>query len=212
MQSLSAVLGPDRGALVAWEAQTVSEGQPKSDAITGVAVKQAGASHTFHSAQALETIPPLGTGHYVDAPGVRAGLTADGRLTVAWTGYTDPRFVVRAADLPSGSFRFGTPTTLTDATVDTILADLAVGPTGNATTVAVLAGIRGNDPVDPKGATLRACTRAATATTFAPCAAVTDGTTVPQDVSATYVPAPTPRAILAWRSVGPEEAIATAHE
>jgi hypothetical protein len=27
-----------------------------------------------------------------------------------------------------------------------------------------------------------------------------------------YAPTPTPRAILAWRSVGPEEAIATAHE
>lgn len=212
VRSLSAVLGPDRGALVAWEAQDVGEGQPESDAIVSVAVKQAGASHTFHSAQTLETIPPLGTGHYVAAPGVRAGLTADGRLTVAWTGYTDPRFVVRAADLPSGSFRFGTPATLTGATTDTILGDLAVGPSGNATTVAVLAGLRGNDPVNPKGATLQACTRAATATAFAPCAAVTDGTTVPQDVSAAYAPTPTPRAILAWRSVGPQEAIATAHE
>src|SRR4029077_2866106 len=49
VRAISAVLTPNRGAAVAWEAQSVDEGTPESPATVDAATKAAGASPHFRS-------------------------------------------------------------------------------------------------------------------------------------------------------------------
>src|SRR4051812_20407088 len=123
VRAIAAVLTADRAAAVAWEAQSVSEGTPGSPATVDATFKEAGASHHFHSSQRLATVPALATGHYVGARGVKVVLSADGRITAAWTGFANGRFVARAADL--SDFRFVGAQTVSDPAVDAVLSDLA---------------------------------------------------------------------------------------
>jgi hypothetical protein len=69
-------------------------------------------------------------------------LAPDGRITAAWTAFSNGRFVVSAAEL--SDFRFVGAQTVSDPTVDAVLADLDAGP---ASTLAVAweTGVAGND-------------------------------------------------------------------
>jgi hypothetical protein len=172
VRAISAVLTSDRAAAVAWEAQTVSEGQPESAATVDATFKDAGASHHFHSSQRLATVPALTTGHYVGERGVKVVLSADGRITAAWTGYVNGRFVVRAAEL--SGFRFVGAQTLSSPAEDAVLSDADAGP-ASALAVAWETGAAGNDPgVGTAG--LAAALRAPGAPAFAPAESIEQGT------------------------------------
>jgi hypothetical protein len=172
VRAISAVLTPDRAAAVAWEAQSVSEGTPGSRATVDATFKAAGASHHFHSAQRLATVPALATGHYVGERGVKVALSADGRITAAWTGFANGRFVVRAADL--SDFRFVGAQTVSDPGTDAVFSDLAAGP-GSAFAVLWETGAAGNDPgVGTLG--LAAALRAPGAPAFGPAESIEQGT------------------------------------
>src|SRR4051794_33609277 len=87
---LSASLGADRRAVVAWVDQPVNEGGTNTKARI-VAVTRT-ASHGFGTPKVLETYPDL---RVVSGVGVKTAFTAGGRGVIAWTGAT----AVRAAFL-----------------------------------------------------------------------------------------------------------------
>jgi hypothetical protein len=143
VRAISAVLTPNRGAAVAWEAQDVSEGTPESPATVDASTKAAGARHHFRSSQRLGRVPTLATGQYVSGRAVRVVRSADGRITAAWTAFAGDRFVVQAAGLSGARFRTGV--TVSDPAVDSILADLDAGPSSELA-LAWRTGVAGTDP------------------------------------------------------------------
>jgi hypothetical protein len=143
VRAISAVLTPNRGAAVAWEAQSVDEGTPESPATVDASTKAAGASHHFRSSQRLGRVPTLATGQYVSERAVKVVRSADGRITAAWTAFAANRFVVQAAGLSGARFRTGV--TVSDPAVDSILADLDAGPSSELA-VAWRTGVAGTDP------------------------------------------------------------------
>ena len=143
VRAISAVLTPNRGAAVGWEAQAVGEGTPESAATVDATTKAAGASHHFHSSQRLGRVPALETGRYVSERAVKLVRSADGRIAAAWTTYVNGRFVVQASALSGSRFRPGQ--TVSDPTVDSILADLDAGPSSELA-VAWRTGVAGTDP------------------------------------------------------------------
>jgi len=172
VRAISAVLTPERAAAVTWEAQDVNEGTPGSRATVDATFKAGGASHHFHSAQRLATVPALSTGHYVGERGVKVVLSADGRITAAWTGFAGGRFVVRAAEL--SDFRFVGAQTVSDPAMDAVFSDLAAGP-GSALAVLWETGAAGNDPgVGTRG--LAVALRAPGAPAFGPAESIEQGT------------------------------------
>jgi hypothetical protein len=186
------VLTANRAAAVAWEAQDVNEGTPESAATVDASFKAAGATHHFHSAQRLATVPALATGHYVGERAVKVALTPDGRITAAWTGYENGRFVVRAADV--SGFRFVAAQRLSDPAVDAVLADLDAGP-GSALAVAWRTGVAGNDP-GTGTAGLDAALRAPGAPAFGPPETIEQGT--PALGAVLRFDPSTGRAVAAW--------------
>ena len=80
---LSASLGGDRRAVVAWVDQPVNEGGTNTKARI-VAVTRT-ASHGFGTPKVLETYPDL---RVVSGVGVKTAFTAGGRGVIAWTGAT----------------------------------------------------------------------------------------------------------------------------
>jgi hypothetical protein len=142
VRAISAVLTPNRGAAVAWEAQSVDEGTPESPATVDASTKAAGASHHFRSSQRLGRVPTLATGQYVGERAVKVVRSADGRITAAWTAFAADRFVVQAAGLSGARFRTGA--TVSDPAVDSILADLDAGPSSELA-VAWRTGVAGTD-------------------------------------------------------------------
>jgi hypothetical protein len=195
VRNISAVLTPDRAAAVAWEAQDVSEGNPGSAATVDAAFKEAGASHHFHSAQRLATVPALSTGHYVGSRGVKLVISSDERITAAWTGYANGRFVVRAAEV--SGFRFVGTQTLSDPATDNVLNDIAVGPSSE-TAVVWQTGVAGVDAgVGPKG--LAAGMRDPSAASFDPAESVVTGTTA--DAAVVRFDPSTGRAVAAWNDL-----------
>jgi hypothetical protein len=192
VRATSAVLTANRAAAVAWEAQDVNEGTPESAATVDASFKAAGASHHFHSAQRLATVPALATGHYVGERAVKVVISQDGRVTAAWTAYANGRFVVRAADL--SGFRFVGAQTLSDPAVDAVLSDLDAGP-GSVLAIAWRAGVAG---VDPGTGTpgLDAALRAPGAPAFGPPETIEQGTTALGAVLR-FDPS-TGRAVAAW--------------
>jgi hypothetical protein len=172
VRAISAVLTSGRAAAVAWEAQDVNEGTPGSPATVDAAFKAGGASHHFHSAQRLATVPALATGHYVGERAVKVVLAPNGRITAAWTGYANGRFVVRAADL--SGFRFVAPQTLSDPAVDATFSDLDTGPSDEVA-VAWRTGVAGTDP-GTGTAGLDAALRAPGAPAFGPAETIEQGT------------------------------------
>jgi hypothetical protein len=160
--AISAVLTPDRAAAVAWSAQAISEGDAGSPATVDATFKAAGATRHFHSSQRLAFVPQLGSGHYVGERRVRLVLAPDGTIAAAWTAYQNGTFVVQTAELAGD--RVGAAQTVSDPTVDSVLADLDAGP---ASELAVLwrTGVAGNDPgTGPAG--VQAAVRAASVSAF----------------------------------------------
>jgi hypothetical protein len=189
------VLTADRAAAVAWEAQSVSEGTPGSAATVDATFKEAGASHHFHSSQRLATVPALATGHYVGARAVKLVLSRDERITAAWTGYANGRFVVRAADL--SDFRFVGVQTLSDPAVDAVFHDIDAGPSSELA-VAWETGVAGADAgVGTRG--LAAALRAPGAPAFAPAESVEQGTGA-LDATLRFDPS-TGRIVAAWNDL-----------
>jgi hypothetical protein len=142
VRAISAVLTPNRGAAVAWEAQSVDEGTPESPATVDASTKAAGATHHFRSSQRLGRVPTLATGQYVSARGVKVVRSADGRIAAAWTAFAGGRFVVQAAGLSGARFRPGV--TISDPAVDSIFSDLDAGPSSELA-VAWRTGVAGTD-------------------------------------------------------------------
>jgi hypothetical protein len=195
VRAISAVLTPDRAAAVAWEAQTVNEGTPGSAATVDATFKEGGASHHFHSSQRLATVPALSTGHYVGERGVKVVLSADGRITAAWTGFANGRFVVRAAEL--SGFRFVGAQTLSNPAEDAVLSDADVGP-ASALAVAWETGTAGNDRgVGAPG--LAAALRAPSAPAFGPAESIEQGTAA-LGAKVRFDPS-TGRLVAAWNDV-----------
>jgi hypothetical protein len=195
VRAISAVLTADRAAAVAWEAQDVNEGTPGSAATVEASFKAAGATHHFHSAQRLATVPALATGHYVGERGVKVVLSPDDRITAAWTGYANGRFAVRAADL--SGFRFVAAQTLSDPAVDAVLSDLDAGP-ASALALVWRTGVAG---VDAGTGTpgLDAALRAGGAPAFGPAETIEQGTAALNAVLR-FDPA-TGRAVAAWNDL-----------
>jgi hypothetical protein len=162
--SISAAIDDGRNAVVAWLGQRVSEGDVQSAATVKFAAAPAG--QPFSAQRMVEVIDVPGTGRYVTAPGVRTAIGADGRALLAWTGYQDGHFVVRAAPLTDSGL--GEQQIVSDPSADTVLAALSTGPGGEAVVLA-RQGIRGNDPTSPSGGvTLSAAARAPGQATFGP--------------------------------------------
>ena len=132
-----------RRVVAAWVAQAVSE----CDASPGeIAVAQAGAGGRFTRARRLARLRITGCGRYAREPGVAFARGPDGRVLIAWSGNEGARWVVRAGELGASGVT-GTAV-VSDRATDAVLADLAVGPGGEA--VVLLAdGVGGEDPTGP---------------------------------------------------------------
>ena len=150
-----------RRVVAAWVAQPINECVAHPGEI---AVAQAGPSGRFTRAQRLARLRITGCGRYARDPAVGFARGPDGRVLIAWSGNEGPRWVVRAGELgPSGVT--GTAV-VSDRASDAVLADLAVGPHGEA--VILLAdGVGGADPTGPQQRLL-AVTRASGAAFAAP--------------------------------------------
>ena len=186
---LSAALGDDGTTLVGWLGQRIGEGTPHTPAEIHVSLDGA----TEH----VETVPLLGTGHYVGQTGVEVAIARDGRALAAWTGFQEDRFVVRAAEA-----RPGAPVqVVSDATVDTVLADLATGGRGEAVVIG-LSGIRGSDPAGPRVAVgVVAAVRPPAEASFTGVETVAAPKDFREAVDVELVPG-TSRAVAVWRDLG----------
>ena len=194
---LSAGLGDDRRAVVAWSHQALSEGEA-GGAIVRAAAAPAGGR--FGRARVLETVR---VNRYIGGVGVRAAVARDGRPIVAWTGVLSGRFVVRAASV-EGS-RVGPAQLVSDPAQETVLSDLATGPRGEAVFIG-LQGPRGDDSPGP--VSLVAAARAPGAAAFgAP--EVIEGPGRYVDPRAAFDPA-TGRAVVVWTDFGRGAAITSA--
>jgi hypothetical protein len=189
-QQISAELGSQRRAVVAFGAQGIIEGEPEGPFRAWVATAPAGGR--FGARRRLETVAASGDGTYVAGGRVRAALRPGG-ATVAWTGREGDRFVVRAADVG------GDTQTVSAPGRHAVLGDLAGGPDGRLV-VAWIDGVRGATPVaDP---TVQAAIRPAGAAAFgAPEAVTAPGPRL--DVEGVDVELLAGgRAIATWRQIG----------
>jgi hypothetical protein len=140
-------------------------------------------------------VPALSTGHYVGSRGVKLVISRDERITAAWTGYANGRFVVRAADL--SGFRFVGAQTLSDPATDSVFHDIATGPSSEAAVVWET-GVAGTDAgVGPTG--LAAAVRDPNAAAFDPGESVVTGTPA-LDAVVRFDPS-TGRAVAAWNDL-----------
>jgi hypothetical protein len=145
----------DSGRLeVAWKTQRISEGESNEPAVVRFATAAPG--HGFGPQRTIETVGATGTGRYVSAPAVRLVPESGGRTLLAWTGFQDGHFVVRAADITNG--HRGTPQTLSPTTEDAVLGDAAARADG-AAVVLWRSGVQGADPVPGQLPTLYASHR-----------------------------------------------------
>jgi hypothetical protein len=177
----------DSGRLeVAWKTQRINEGESNTPAIVRFATAASG--HGFGPQRTLETVGgSVGTGRYVSAPAVRLLPEASGRTLLAWTGFQDGHFAVRAADLTGG--HLAGAQTLSPAGVDAVLGDAAVG-SGGAALIVWRTGVQGADPVPGSAQTVVASHRAAGAASFGDAEPVSDaGETVPTSPFAAVDPA-----------------------
>jgi hypothetical protein len=157
---ISAALGDGRRAVVAWLGQGVSEGDAGTPAKIEAAVAAPG--KRFGSARTLEVVNVTGTGRYVGQAGVLASISAHQRPLIAWTGFENDHFVMRAADVAGGT-EITSPQVVSDPTQDTVLSDAATTAGGQAVVVG-LQGLRGADAVGP--VSVVAATRVAGAPAF----------------------------------------------
>jgi hypothetical protein len=156
---ISAALGDGRRAVVAWVSQGVSKGDAGTPAMIRAAIAAPG--ERFGGEQTLEVVDVTGTGRYVGQAGVVASISAHHRPLIAWTGFQNDRFVVRAAEVAGR--RITGPQVVSDPSQDTVLSDAATTAGGQEVIVS-LQGLRGADPVGP--VSVVAATRAAGAPAF----------------------------------------------
>ena len=133
----------DRRVVAAWVAQQVEEcfAHPGE-----IAVAQAGKGGRFGRTRRLATLAITGCGRYASDPAVQFARAPDGRVLIAWSGNEGARWVVRAGEL--GAKRVESVAIVSDRASDAVLADLAVGPRGEA--IILLAnGVGGGDPTGP---------------------------------------------------------------
>jgi hypothetical protein len=152
----------DRGRLeVAWKAQRVSEGESVTPAIIRFATAAPG--HGFGPQRTVETVGASGAGRFVSAPGVRLVPEGGTRTLLAWTGFENGHFVVRATDVVDG--HRGAAQTLSPVTEDSVLGD-AAGRADGAAIVAWRSGVQGADPVPGQPPTVFVSRRDPRASTF----------------------------------------------
>jgi hypothetical protein len=195
--AFQAVLPGDGRAAVGWTSQAVSEGDATSPFTASVSL--AGSDRHFARARVLETVQRTGTGRYVPYRGLVVRLPAGQPGLVAWTGYSGAHYVVRAAGIAGTSV--ATPQTVSTPAVDTVLADAAEGPRGQAI-VLILPGRAGADPPvggQPDG--LAGVTRATSGQPFGPPEQIMPGPGF-VDGAAVGIDAATGAAFATWRNVG----------
>jgi hypothetical protein len=139
--SFDAVLSADGRAAVGWTSQKVEAGAATSPFTATLSL--AGPGRRFGSARLLTTIPVRGAGRYVPYGGLALSLPAGRPGLAAWSGYRSATYVVQAASI-TGT-RLGTPRTISQRGVDTVLADAAEDPAG-AAAILLLPGRQGEDP------------------------------------------------------------------
>ncbi|HEX3874459.1 MAG TPA: hypothetical protein VHW26_09965 [Solirubrobacteraceae bacterium] len=194
--SFDVVLSADGRAAVGWTSQSVDEGEADSPFTATLALD--GSSGHFGRARVLGRVPVTGEGSYVPYAGLAIALPAGHSGLAAWTGYQGSRFVVRAASIRSG--RAGTPQTVSDPTIDTVLADAAEGPHG-AAVILLLPGRAGENGSAPGPDALTAATHPSGTQTFGtpepilPVPAAVDGAYVGIDGATGAV-------FAVWRNVG----------
>jgi hypothetical protein len=206
---LSIAPGGGHRVIVAWGWQRVSEG----DAISPFAARVACSSAIGHFSgrpRDLGSVPVTGSGRYVDGPGVVLRQDAAGNSTLAWTGYQDGRFVVRAG--PLGRTCAIAPQTLAVPGADVILGDLAVAAPGRAT-IAFVSGRRGADgpnrtPTESVVGLLAAERPGAAAPFAAPALVSAPGAFVVDPAVA--IDRASGRSVLAWRNVATAVELSTA--
>jgi hypothetical protein len=112
-----------------------------------IAVLPTAAPARFAPARRLAKLDITGCGRYASGPGVALARRPDGRVLVAWSGNEGARWVVRAGEL--GAAGVTGAAVISDRATDAVLADLALGPRGEA--IVLLAdGIGGADPTGPQ--------------------------------------------------------------
>jgi hypothetical protein len=192
---ISAALGDGRRAVVGWVSQRVSEGDAGSPAMIRAAIAAPG--QRFGGEQTLDVVDVTGTGRYVGQAGVQASISAHHRPLIAWTGFRNDRFVVRAADVADGA-RIAGPQIVSDPAQDTVLSDAATTANGQAVVVG-LQGLRGADPVGP--VSVVAATRAAGAPAFGAPEAVSEPGQFDEGAQAAF--RQDGGVVAVWRSLSP---------
>jgi hypothetical protein len=99
----------------------------------------------------------------VSAPGVRLVPEVSSRALLAWTGFDNGHFVVRATDVVEG--HRGLTQTLSPAAEDSVLGDAAARSDGAAIVVS-RSGVQGADPVPGQPPTVFASHRDINASAF----------------------------------------------
>jgi predicted Rdx family selenoprotein len=129
--------------VAAWVAQEINEcfAHPGE-----IAVAQAGPGGRFTRARRLARLRISGCGRYASDPAVAFVRAPDGRVVIAWSGNEGQRWVVRAGEL--GASGVTGAAVVSDRTSDAVLADLAVGPRGEALLL-LAQGIGGADASGP---------------------------------------------------------------
>jgi hypothetical protein len=191
--TISAALGDGRRAVVAWLGQGVSEGDAGTPATIKAAVAAPG--KPFGDDKVLEVVNVTGTGRYVGQAGVVASISAHHRPLIAWTGFQDDHFVVRAAEVAGGT-TITSPQVVSDPAQDTVLSDAATTAGGQAVVVGVQ-GLRGADPAGP--VSVVAATRAAGAPAFGAPEAVGDPGQFDEDAQVAF--RPDAGVVVVWRSL-----------
>lgn len=177
-ERLVAAVDGTRRMLVAWMAQ--SRGEMSAGGPGIVALAYAPPYKPFRAAQIVQRNLPRGEDRWIGGKAVQAALLRD-RGIVAWTGYTDGRYVVRTVDVTSG--RTANPRALSPAGTNAQLRGLAVGPRGG-TVVTWASGAVRKIPLAKPPLTVQAAARAADATSWAPTEDVATTDTAAQDFMA----------------------------
>ncbi|HWH09972.1 MAG TPA: hypothetical protein VG165_02500 [Solirubrobacteraceae bacterium] len=193
---IDVAIADDGRAAVGWTSQSVSEGQASSPFAASLSL--AGPHHRFTRPKLLETIALDPSDVYVPYRGLVVALPDGQPGMAAWSGFDGAHFVVRAASITGTAV--GAPQTVSQAGVDTVLADAAESSRGEAA-ILLLPGRRGSGPPvigQPGG--LDAVSRGTAAQAFgAPVQVVGSPTYV--DGADLAIDAKTGQAFATWRNV-----------
>jgi hypothetical protein len=148
--TIAVTLSPDRRGVVAWFSEAVGEGSVGGPLTVSEA--QVDSRGAIGGRRMLDAGMPSGHGEADAVRGarLRAILGADGVTTFAWTGFADGHYVVRAERLERD---VGQVETLSPATADAQLIDLAADSAGDA--LAVWASVPGTTTAPGVAAVIR---------------------------------------------------------